>query len=65
VFDETISETNDLTAEREGVDAAFDLGGDGVDKINKRLEQRRAALDGGGGAVVSSGQSGFGSARSR
>jgi len=65
VFNESISETTDLTAEREGVDAAFSLDGGGArEAIQKRVDRRKADFSGGGGAATGqAGVFGLGSAR--
>ena len=52
VFDESISESNDLTAENEGVDAAFGLDQDSADTIERRRATRVGSLSGGGGLMV-------------
>lgn len=67
LFQATISEDNNLTAENQGINAQFNLGA-GQNEIDKRLQQRVAAFSGSGGSgglSVSSGQTGLGSARSR
>lgn len=57
LFDETISETRDLTAQGEGVDAIFGLdAGAAKTDLQKRLETRNAEFGGSGGAA--SGQQG-------
>jgi hypothetical protein len=65
VFDETIGESTNLAAEEEGINAAFSTGGDSARHIQNRLDSRKAAFSGGGGAAMTSSQSGIGSARSR
>jgi hypothetical protein len=62
VFAETISEGTDLTGEGEGVDAVFNLGGDGATKIRQRLGERKAAVSGGGGSVLTQQGLGLGGA---
>lgn len=52
VFDESVSETQDLRAEDEGAEAVFGLGGTGAIDIEKRRRTRVAATSGGGGANV-------------
>ena len=52
VFDESITENTDLTAEGAGVDAAFGLNQDSVDTINRRIQGRVGALSGGGGLAI-------------
>lgn len=54
VFRESATETTDLQAGREGVQAQFSLDGESVRKIESRLEQRAAAFGGSGGAGRSS-----------
>lgn len=45
-FDETISETQDLRAEDEGVRAAFSLDGEAAQTVRRRQEQRAAQFGG-------------------
>ena len=52
VFDESITENVDLTAEGAGVDAAFGLNQDSADTINRRIQGRVGALSGGGGLAI-------------
>ena len=67
LFDETVSETQDLQAEEQGVAAVFGLagGGQAATDMNRRREQREAAFQGGGGAAGSErvGAKGLGTAR--
>lgn len=68
IFSESISEKDDFTAEKEGVDTVFGLGGDSKEKVRRRVEQRRAAFGGQGGAgAAASGRGviGLGAADSR
>jgi hypothetical protein len=60
IFEETISEEEDLTAIDQGADAVFNLGGSGAVDIERRGRQRSAATKGGGGAAVGSGGTGLG-----
>lgn len=62
LFDETVSEYKDLTAQDQGLDAAFNLGGTGAFDIQRRLDERTAAMAGGGGARVTQDASALGSA---
>lgn len=52
LFTESITETTDLRAEVEGVDAAFGLNQDTADTIERRRLGRVASLSGGGGLVI-------------
>jgi hypothetical protein len=49
LFQESVTETQDLTAEGEGVDRAFGLDQDSADTIERRRASRVNALSGGGG----------------
>jgi hypothetical protein len=52
LFTNTISETGSLTAEKQGVDAALGLDqGQARQQIQRRLDERTAAFNGGGGAA--------------
>lgn len=54
LFDETIAERGeDLSAGREGMEAAFDLSGESRARIARRLRTRTLQFSGGGGAVAS------------
>lgn len=61
LFDELLGEAQDFTAEGEGVDALFDLGGPGAELLRQRLTNRSAAFRGGGGAILTEEGVGFGS----
>lgn len=63
LFSESVSETQDLTVEGEGVDAVFDLGGDGGNVLQRRQRERAASLAGGGGAAVQQSGLGLGAAQ--
>lgn len=64
LFNETISENKDLTAETTGVGATFGGQPDAQRELEKRLEERNAAFSGGGGALqTQQGFRGLGSAR--
>ncbi len=65
LFTESVSEGVDLTAEGEGVDAAFGLDqGQAAKKLSRRLEERVGTTQGAGGAAAGeSGVFGLGSAR--
>lgn len=52
LFNESITETTDLRAEVEGVDAAFGLNQDTADTIENRRLGRISALSGGGGLAI-------------
>lgn len=54
LYDETVTESEDITIDKEGVDLMFDAGPSG-EKARKRGEARKAATSGGGGATVSRG----------
>lgn len=58
VFDETVSETADLTKEQQGLNAELGLDATSQAAINQRLRQRSNATAGGGGALL--GQQGLG-----
>lgn len=60
LFSETVSEVADLTAEDQGADAVFNLGGEGATILDRRARERSAATSGGGGAAVGSGGVGAG-----
>jgi hypothetical protein len=62
IFDESVTEREDLTPEREGLDAALGLAGGAERAIDRRVRTRTAALAGGGGAAGSSQGLGLGSA---
>lgn len=66
VFDETISESVDLTEQGTGVDAVFNLdGGQAKKQVQDRVDQRKAAFGGAGGAAAGQqGVFGLGDARS-
>lgn len=51
LFSESVSEGDDLTAEREGLNAAFGLSE--AASLRRRQQQRTAAFSGGGGAAAS------------
>lgn len=65
LFQNTISETKSLTAENQGVDAAFSLDqGQAKQDIARRLDERKADFAGGGGAAAGQqGVFGLGTAR--
>lgn len=63
LFDETVTESQDFKLEEQGVDAAFGLGPDAEQLLNRRLDERTATTRGGGGAAVGSKATGFGAAR--
>jgi len=52
LFDESITESDDMRAEVEGVDAAFGLNQDTADSIDRRRLQRIGSLSGGGGLAI-------------
>ncbi len=52
LFSETISETQDLTMEGEGIDAVFNTGPGGQRTLERRLQSRSAAFKGGGNAAA-------------
>lgn len=66
LFQESISETEDLTAESQGIETVFNAGGTGAEankSLRKRVEERTAAFRGGGGSLVTErGFAGFGTA---
>lgn len=63
LFDETISERTDLTVGREGIEAAFGLGGTGRAELERRGQSRRAETAGAGGELSENrGVTGLGSA---
>ena len=62
LFQESVSEEEDLTAIDEGADAVFDLGGRGATALERRGRERVAATSGGGGANVGSTGTGAGTA---
>lgn len=63
LFEETISEQQDLGALDAGVEAVFDLGGEGAQQLERRRQERAAAGQGRGGAATTrSGVSGLGGA---
>lgn len=51
VFEETISEKVDMTAQNEGVGAAFNLNPDAQANIENRIRSRSSMLSGGGGVA--------------
>lgn len=51
LFAETISERQDLTVGREGIEAAFGLGGEGRRELERRGQSRRAETAGAGGEL--------------
>ena len=53
LFTESIGETEDLTADEEGVNAAFGLDDDSADTLQRRAASRRNNLGGGGGLNIS------------
>jgi hypothetical protein len=64
LFDESISESQDLIAEREGVGAVFGTDAEAARLVDRRLQGRKAAFEGGGGALVTErGISGLGTSR--
>lgn len=67
LFDETISERTDLRAEKEGLDAVFDLGdGSGAAATRTRQKQRTADFGGSSGTSISrTGAAGLGAANNR
>lgn len=63
LFEETISEQQDLGALDAGVEAVFDLGGEGAQQLERRRQERAAAGAGRGGASTTrTGVSGLGGA---
>lgn len=63
LFNETVSEHNDLTAENQGVDLVFGTSGFGAEEVRRRQKERQAAFGGGGGAYTSQqGVTGLGTA---
>lgn len=63
-FNETITESEDLTLEKEGVGATFGLEGESAAKVRRRKDERAAEFAGvGGGGVTQQGAVGLGSAR--
>lgn len=63
LFNETISEQQDLGALDAGVEAVFNLGGDGAQQLERRRQERAAAGSGRGGAATTrTGISGLGGA---
>lgn len=52
LFQETLAETTDLTAEQEGVQAVFGTQPGATDTLQRRAQQRTAAFSGGGGAAA-------------
>lgn len=52
LFFESISETEDFTAEGEGVGSAFGIDNDAAKNLARRAQSRRAALSGGGGLMI-------------
>jgi hypothetical protein len=53
LFNESVSERDDLTGEREGLNAALGVGD--ASKLAQRTQQRTAAFSGGGGAAAGQG----------
>lgn len=64
VFDETVTEHKDLTAQGEGLDSVFNQGGTGATDIQRRLDERQAAMGGGGGALLGQAGTGLGTSSS-
>ena len=63
-YDETITESDDLSLEEEGVGATFGLEGDSAGKVRRRRDKRAAEFAGtGGGGVTQQGAVGLGSSR--
>ena len=63
LFAETMREENqDFSALEEGVDVAFGAGAAGSAALARRIRERVATNRGGGGAMISRGVTGFGSA---
>ena len=52
LFDESISEGDDMTADSEGVDAAFGLDSDASARLERRRASRVNTLGGGGGLLI-------------
>jgi hypothetical protein len=52
LFRESVSEEEDFRAGTEGIEAVFNTGGDGANKLDERRRERIAALSGGGGANI-------------
>jgi len=61
LFDELLGEDADYTAEGEGLETIFDLGGEGAERLRHRLESRQALFRGGGGALLTEEGLGLGS----
>lgn len=60
---ETVSETEDMTAEQEGLDAALGLDADSMNRLQRRSREREQSLAGGGGAAATRTGLGLGSTR--
>ena len=62
LFAETMREDQNFSALKEGVDVAFGAGAAGSAALARRIRQRVATNQGGGGASIGRGVTGFGSA---
>ena len=63
LYAEKITEDTDLKIEVEGVASAFGIDTGAMNTVEQRIEERKAAFGGGGGAIVGqTGTTGFGSA---
>jgi hypothetical protein len=62
LFKESVTETEDFRAGKEGVEAVFNTGGQGASELDQRRRSRIAAVKGGGGANITQQGIGVGAA---
>jgi hypothetical protein len=62
LFKESVTETEDFRAGKEGVEAVFNTGGQGANELDQRRRSRIAAVKGGGGANITQQGIGVGAA---